>query len=105
MHCIYNVYTMSKTIINIKTDSTTKENAKIIASEMGLTLSALINMQLKQLIRDRRLTLDVSSYPILQIDAKTAAELDAVHKEVEAGEVSQVFNNVDDFFQDLMRDD
>lgn len=42
-----------KTVINIKTDRDTKETAKKVAGELGLTLSAVINVYLRQFIRTR----------------------------------------------------
>lgn len=42
-----------KTIINIKADKWIKEEAKKIAEELGLTLSAVVNAQLKQFVRNR----------------------------------------------------
>ena len=42
-----------KTLINIKADKEVKDNAKKIAEELGLSLSAIINASLKQLIKNR----------------------------------------------------
>lgn len=42
-----------KIIINVKTDKKVKEDAKKIAEELGLSLSAVVNAQLKQFIRNR----------------------------------------------------
>ena len=44
-----------KTVINIKTDKKVKDEAKKIAEEMGLSLSAVINAQLKQLVREQEM--------------------------------------------------
>ncbi len=44
---------MSTSVINIKTDAKVKEAAKQIASDLGLTLSGVINAQLKQFIRSK----------------------------------------------------
>lgn len=55
---------MNKVVVNIKTDLETKEAAQLLANELGLTLSALINTQLKQLIHQRRLVLD-APYPMV----------------------------------------
>lgn len=44
-----------KTIINIKADPEVKKNAQKIASDLGLTLSAVINAYLRQLIRNKSL--------------------------------------------------
>lgn len=42
-----------KTLINIKTDKEVKESAQKIAEELGLSLSAIINASLKQLVKNR----------------------------------------------------
>ena len=44
-----------KTVINIKTDKKIKDEAKKIVEEMGLSLSAVINAQLKQLVREQEM--------------------------------------------------
>ena len=44
-----------KTMINIKVDKTVKKNAQKTAKALGLTLSAIINSFLKQLIRNKEL--------------------------------------------------
>lgn len=42
-----------KIIINVKTDVKVKKDAQKIAEELGLSLSAVVNAQLKQFVRDR----------------------------------------------------
>lgn len=49
---------MNKVAISIKVDPETKKAAQSLADDLGLTLSALINAQLKQLISQQRLILD-----------------------------------------------
>ena len=44
-----------KIAINIKTDKQVKERAQKLAKELGLPLSAIVNAQLKQFIRDKEL--------------------------------------------------
>ena len=44
---------MNSTIINIKTDQDLKKEAQKIASDLGLSLSGVINGFLKQLVRDK----------------------------------------------------
>lgn len=44
---------MNTTIINIKTNPEVKANAKKIASDLGFSLSALINGYLKQLVKTK----------------------------------------------------
>lgn len=50
-YCVYNGN--MKTIINIKADREIKEKAREIAEELGLSLSTVVNAQLKQFIRNR----------------------------------------------------
>lgn len=52
---------MSKSVINFKVDSDVKEEAQKLARELGLPLSAIVNAQLRELIRTR--TLSVSAEP------------------------------------------
>lgn len=44
-------------MINIKADMEVKKNAQKIAGDLGLTLSAIINSYLKQLIRNKSIYL------------------------------------------------
>ena len=44
---------MKTAMINIKTDKETKKEAKEIAKELGFSLSAVINAQLRQLIKEK----------------------------------------------------
>ncbi|KKT57664.1 MAG: Toxin-antitoxin system protein [Candidatus Giovannonibacteria bacterium GW2011_GWC2_44_9] len=48
------------TVINIKTDQKVKDEAKKIAKEMGLSLSAVINAQLRQLVREQEIRFSVA---------------------------------------------
>jgi len=59
---IYNS-NMSKTVINFKIDSQVKEEAQKLARELGVSLSAIVNAQLRELLRTR--TLNVSAEPRL----------------------------------------
>tara|TARA_Y100000310_G_C20582472_1_gene763704 strand:- start:165 stop:440 length:276 start_codon:yes stop_codon:yes gene_type:complete len=42
-----------KTIINIKTDKEVKKDAQKVASDLGFSLSAVINAYLKQFVRNK----------------------------------------------------
>ena len=46
-----------KTMINVKADTEVKKGAQKIAEDLGLTLSAIINSYLKQLIRNKSIYL------------------------------------------------
>lgn len=59
---MYNVH-MSKTIINIKTDAKTKRELKQFAAELGMPMTAIINAQIKQMLRSRTVTLTTDLQP------------------------------------------
>ena len=93
---------MNKVVVNIKVDPETKKAAQALANDLGLTLSSLVNAQLRQLVNRRQLVLD-APYPNRPISPKLEAELDQVYKEIERGEVSQPYTDLDSLLDDLNR--
>ncbi len=91
---------MNKVVVNIKTDPETKQAAQALANNLGLTLSGLINAQLKQLIYQQRLVLD-APHPAQSMGPKLEKELGQVYREIKDGEVSRSHTNLDDFLKDL----
>ncbi len=51
---------MKKSVINIKTNEHTKREAKKVASELGLSLSSVINTYLLQFIRTKEIHLSAA---------------------------------------------
>ena len=63
---VYRVYTtlsMNTAIINIKTEISTKKQAQQVASKLGLSLSALINAYLKEVIKTKRVEFSLDETP------------------------------------------
>ncbi len=54
---------MNTAVINIKTEKALKKQVQNIASDLGLSLSSLINVYLKQLVRTRKVELDLGEEP------------------------------------------
>lgn len=54
---------MNTAVINIKTEKTLKKQVQNVASDLGLSLSALINAYLKQLVRTKRIEFDLGEEP------------------------------------------
>jgi addiction module RelB/DinJ family antitoxin len=54
---------MYNAVINIKTEIETKKKAKYLASELGVSLSALINAYLKQIVRAKKVELSIDETP------------------------------------------
>ncbi len=82
-----------KTIINIKADKEVKENAQKLAEELGLSLSAVINSQLKQFIRSR--SLFISSIPTMTPELEDL--LGKIEKDIKEGKnLSPAMANVEE---------
>jgi len=54
---------MNTAILNIKTDPETKEQLKAFASNLGLPVSTLLNAQIRQMLRTRKVEFEVSLEP------------------------------------------
>lgn len=71
-----------KTLLSIKTDPKVKEEAKKLADELGLSLSALVTAQLKQAIREKSVTFSVESFTPTAYLEKILEETD---RDIKAG--------------------
>lgn len=67
---------MNSTVINIKTDREIKKEAQKIASDLGLSLSGVINGFLKQLVRDKAIvfTLNENNPSLYLLNSVKAAK-------------------------------
>ena len=54
---------MSSVLLSIKTDNQTKQDLKDFATELGVSSTALVNMVVKQALRDRRVVLSTALEP------------------------------------------
>ena len=57
-----------KTVINIKTEKDVKQSAQALAEKLGLSLSAVINVYLRQLVRDRAVNVSVVPQMSLELE-------------------------------------
>ena len=62
---VYIVYTkdMNTAVINIKTEPQVKKKAQVVAEEMGISLSSLINGFLRHLIKTKTVTFTAREEP------------------------------------------
>lgn len=90
---------MSTVVVNIKTDPEVKYQAQQIAKDVGVSLSALINAYLKQLIRTKKVefTLDETPNDSLRKILKKAT---ANRK---AGKASPMFDSAKDAIEYLKK--
>ena len=87
------------TVISVKLDKDIKESAQEVAKSAGLTISALINSYLRQVVATRRIEL-YAPEPMTPNLEKLIAEVEV---ELQGGKVSQKFDNIDDFLANLKK--
>lgn len=84
-----------KTMLNIKTDSDLKKKAQAVASDLGLSLSVILNNYLKELIATERVIFEKTLVP----NKRTQKILDQTLKNIKEGNedaFSPAFDDVDD---------
>lgn len=86
-------------MISVKLDRDVKESAQAVAKSAGLTLSALINAYLRQVVATRRIEL----YAPEPMTPKLEELIAQVEAELTKGKASQVFSTADDFLADLKK--
>ncbi len=80
------------TTIHVKTDVKTRNEAKKVAEDHGLSLTALINVVLKQIARTKHLTLSLEEEP----NEYFKKELKQALKDREEGKASPIFKSADE---------
>src|SRR5438045_334711 len=94
---------MDTTIIHIKTDIKTRDNAKQVAEEFGFTLTALVNALLKEVARTKRLNLSLEENP----NDRTIAAMRQSEEDYKAGRVRSFKsgNEAVDYVHSLIKDE
>ncbi len=72
----------SYAVINLKTDPALKKQATIVANKLGISISAVLNNELRRFATEQSVVFDVPEVP----NAKTAAQLAASQKEIAVGD-------------------
>lgn len=83
---------MDTTVINIRTEIVVKEEAKKVAYKLGMSLSTVINVLLKQFVRMHGLTVNTEEYP----NAYFAKKLEESDNDIKTNKVSPSFDNSKD---------
>ncbi|MFA6518188.1 MAG: type II toxin-antitoxin system RelB/DinJ family antitoxin [Candidatus Shapirobacteria bacterium] len=94
---------MNTSVINIKTDLNIKRQAAYLAEELGLSLSSLINVLLKQFIRNKSLHLSLEpdeTKPSQWFSNNLAKSV----SDLEAGQTSPAFTKSKDALKWLKSD-
>jgi len=87
------------TVISVRTDKKIKKDATEVAKSAGISLSALINSYLRQIIATRRIEI----YAPEPMTPKLEGLISEVESELENGKVSKEFSNAKDFLADLKK--
>jgi addiction module RelB/DinJ family antitoxin len=89
---------MSKTaVINLKTDPALKKKAAETAEKLGISLSAVLNNELRRFVIEQRVSFQTSEVP----NAETARLLAESRKEIEAGDYYGPFDSVEEMLASL----
>jgi addiction module RelB/DinJ family antitoxin len=89
---------MSKyAVINLKTDPELKKLAAKAADKLGVSVSAVLNNELRRFAAEQSVTFDIPEVP----NAKTAKELAASRKQIEAGDYYGPFDTAEDMLASL----
>src|SRR3990172_7403698 len=83
---------MKTTVVNVKVDPQVKKQAQEVADELGLSLSAIVKAQLKQLIRTKTVNLSAFEEP----SGWALAAMQRSEADVKAGRVSPAFESAED---------
>ena len=81
----------SYAVINLKTDPKLKAAAANVADKLGISISTVLNNELRRFAREQHVTFAVPEVP----NAKTAALLEKSRKEIEAGDYYTFDTNED----------
>lgn len=85
------------TTITIKTNKTLLKQSKKLAEELGITLTGVVNSFLKQFVRERKFSVSAEPMPTKE----KMALLEQISKEMDRGEFSGPFTDVDELFNHL----
>ena len=88
---------MNTTVISVKVDKETKEAAQKLARSTGLSLSALINSYLKQVVATRRIELHAPEEMTPALEGFIAE----VESEIASGKVSKSYKTTKELIKAL----
>ena len=87
-------------LLSIKIDKKIKQELQSFAAELGISSTALVNLVVRQTLRDRRIVLDTELEPTPYLEeVMRAADADIKNGK----NLSPVFNSVDDMFDHLTK--
>lgn len=95
--------TLTNGIINVHVDPKDKEDATIILKDLGLNMSTLINMTLKQVIKRKAIPFDVAIPSYNDRLENALKESEVIEKEYKRG-TRKGYNNVNEMMESIIDD-
>ena len=95
--------TLTNGIINVHVDPKDKEDATIILKDLGLNMSTLINMTLKQVIKRKAIPFDVAIPSYNDRLENALKESKVIEKEYKRG-TRKGYNNVNEMMESIIND-
>ena len=85
---------MAQTSINIRTDENLKTQFDSVCSELGLNLSAAINVFMRAVVREREIPFKISAAPLFVVSTREElqAKIDEGLSDIKAGRVRSAEN-------------
>ena len=77
-------------IINLKTDPNLKKQASVVANKLGISISAILNNELRRFATEQSVVFDIPEVP----NIKTAKQLATSKKQIDAGDYYKFKNNL-----------
>lgn len=87
------------TVISVKIDKDVKESAQSVVKSAGLTLSALINSYLRQVVATRHIEIFIPE----EMSPKLEGLIATADDDIKRGKVSGKFTGADEFLADLKK--
>lgn len=84
-------------VINLKTDPVLKKKAAVVASKLGISISAVLNNELKRFAAEQSVVFELPEVP----NAKTAAIMAKSNKEIKKGDYFGPFETADETLASL----
>lgn len=95
--------TLTNGIINVHVDPKDKEEATNILKELGLNMTTLINMTLKQVIKRKAIPFEISLPTFSEKLESALKESEAIEDEYKEGK-RKGYNNVNEMMRSILND-
>ncbi len=90
-----------KTLVSVKIDTDIKNKAKKVAQELGLSLSTLVNAQLRDLVRTRSVSFSAAPRMTPYLEEVTRQAEEDYHKGINVSRPLKTVGEISDYLDSL----